>query len=240
MPRAVLRDWTMSEQIWDWLGDIHQVVPAHWAGLIVTLASILCGGLIGWERRRARKPAGLRTLVLICLGSAIFTQASILIPGGGESDRGRIAAQVVSGIGFLGAGVIVHEGGLLIGVTTGAVIWATAAVGVVLGAGHVAAGAVFAVLIFCTLAGTRLVDALGNGKCRLSELRIVFDPDDGKTRLRIQSILEEHQHEGELAFRPAGDGREEAIITYCAEHRDHHVFLGQLANMPQVIRVSQG
>jgi putative Mg2+ transporter-C (MgtC) family protein len=230
----------MPDLAWDWLGDIHRVIPQHWAGVIVTVASILCGGLIGWERRRARKPAGLRTLVLICLGSAIFTQASILIPAAGAGDRGRIAAQVVSGVGFLGAGVIIHEGGLLIGVTTGAVIWATAAVGVVLGTGHIAAGIVFALLIFCTLAGTRVIDALGNGKCRQGRLCILFDPDEGKTRLRIQSILEEHQHEGELEFRSASDGREEVMMTYCSEHRDHHAFLGHLADLKHVIRVSQG
>lgn len=230
----------MLEQTWEWLGDIHRVIPQHWAGIIVTLAAVVCGGLIGWERRRARKPAGLRTLILICLGSAIFTQASILIPGDGNADRARIAAQVVSGIGFLGAGVIIHEGGLLIGVTTGAVIWATAAVGVVLGAGYVAAGAVFSLLIFATLAGARFIDALASGSCRYVTLRIVYAPDSGKTRLRIQSILEEHQHEGELTFGPSDEGHEEALITFCDEHRDHHSFLGHLANLPQVIRVSQG
>jgi uncharacterized membrane protein YhiD involved in acid resistance len=169
----------------------------------------------------------------------VFTQASILITGDTGADPGRIAAQVVSGIGFLGAGVIIKEGGLLIGVTTGAVIWATAAVGVVLGAGYVAAGAVFSLVIFGTLAGARTIDAVVSGSCRYVMLRVTFDPEAGKTRLQIQSILDEHQHEGELEFRAAAEGREEALISYCIEHRDHHAFLGHLASLRQVIRVSQ-
>ena len=107
----------------------------------MTLTSILCGGIIGIERQRAQKPAGMRTLILICLGSAIFTQASILLGDGwAEADRTRVAAQIVTGIGFLGAGAIIRERGLVIGVTTGAGIWATSAVGVIIGSGHIAAG----------------------------------------------------------------------------------------------------
>ncbi len=128
----------------------------------------------------------------------------------------------------------------MIGVTTGAVIWATAAVGVVLGLGYIAAGLVFSLLIFVTLAGAGAIDGLASGSCRHVTLRIVYDPDEGKSRLRIQSILEEHQHEGELVFKPGEEGREEALITFCGKHRDHHAFLGHLANLPQVIRVLQG
>jgi len=229
----------MPDSIWPWLGDIHSVVPDHWAGVIATVAAVLCGALIGAERQRAQKPAGMRTLILICLGSAIFTQASILIVGVGiAGDRGRIAAQVVSGIGFLGAGAIIRERGLLIGVTTGASIWATAAVGVVLGGGHIAAGVFFTLLILATLTGARAIDRLIMGPCQFETLYLTFDPTDGKTRYKIQSILDNHQHDLEVRFEEAAEGRQRVAIQFCNAHRDHRTFLSALIGLPGVLRAS--
>jgi putative Mg2+ transporter-C (MgtC) family protein len=227
----------MGETLWFWAGDIHRLMPQYWTGVVVTIASVLCGGLIGWDRERAQKPAGLRTLILICLGSAIFTQASILMVSGAQGDRGRIAAQIVSGIGFLGAGAIIHEGGLLIGLTTAAGIWATAAVGVVLGAGYLAAGGFFTLLIVATLGVARVVERYASGPCQFQKLQIAFDPEEGKTRFQIQAILDEHQHEGEVSFTEATGGRQHVSISYCATHRDHHAFLGPMMSLRQVISV---
>ncbi|MBN2563706.1 MAG: MgtC/SapB family protein [Phycisphaerae bacterium] len=229
----------MPEQFWSWFGDIHGVVESHWAGIIVTVAAVLCGGVIGVERGRAQKPAGMRTLILICLGAAIFTQASIMVGAGGAADRGRIAAQVVSGIGFLGAGAIIRERGLVIGVTTGAGIWATAAVGVVLGSGYVAAGVFFTLLIVATLAGAGAIDRLVLNPCRYKTLRISFDPGDGKTQFLIQGILDEHQHDVEVKFKEPVDGVQEALIRYCAFHRDHRAFLPALTSLRQITRIQE-
>src|SRR5690606_12836203 len=88
------------------------------AGRIVFAA--LLGAIVGAEREYRGYPAGIRTLALVSLGAAIFAQESPLFGGG---DPGRIAAQVVSGIGFLGAGVIVREGATVHGITTAATIW---------------------------------------------------------------------------------------------------------------------
>lgn len=226
-------------EAWSWLGDIHDVVPGYVAGIIATMSTVVCGGLIGMERARAQKPAGMRTLILICMGSAIFTQASILIADGEQADRGRIAAQVVSGIGFLGAGAIIRERGLLIGVTTGAGIWATAAVGVVLGSGYVAAGMLFSLLILGTLAGSRAFDRLIGGACRFKTVRVTFDPADGKTQHKIQGILDEHQHEGKVEFGRPSEGMQTAVICYCDSHRDHRTFLSPVVSLQQVTRVMQ-
>ncbi|MFH1417008.1 MAG: MgtC/SapB family protein [Planctomycetota bacterium] len=230
----------MFDQPWAWAGDIHQLVAPHWAGVIVTVMSILCGGLIGIERERAQKPAGMRTLILICLGSAIFTQASILIVGDTFADRGRIAAQVVTGVGFLGAGAIIRERGLLVGITTGAGIWATAAVGVVLGTGHVVAGVFVALLIVGTLAAARLIDAIISGPCEHVTLHLTFNPVGGKTILRIEAILTEHQHTGELSPSEAPDGRQTVSIRYCRRHREHRKFLLPLLALDDVDRVVKG
>jgi len=109
--------------------------PEIEAGLRLLLAAVL-GGVIGFQREKAGKPAGLRTHVLICLGSALFTVVSAL-GFTGNVDPARIAAGVVTGIGFIGAGVIFRgmRGDKVMGITTAASIWITAAIGIAAGAG---------------------------------------------------------------------------------------------------------
>lgn len=231
----------MSDSLWPYLGDIHKVVASHWAGVIVTIASIVCGGIIGVERQRAQKPAGMRTLILICLGSAIFTQASILL--GGEwpgADRTRVAAQIVTGIGFLGAGAIIRERGLVIGVTTGAGIWATSAVGVIIGSGHIAAGCFFSLLIYGVLATSRLIDRLALGPCHFATLHLEYDPHGCRTRLAIEAVLEEHHHYVKTRFDEPVGGPGRAAIEYCTAHPDHHTFIPNLLDLPDITRFSQG
>ena len=112
----------------------------------IALAAFL-GAVIGLEREYRGYPAGVRTMALVCMGSALFADTSRLYGG---ADPSRIAAQIVSGIGFLGAGLIFREGYSVKGVTTAATIWATAAVGIAIGAeGYIVAvfGALFAVIL---------------------------------------------------------------------------------------------
>ena len=98
-------------------------------------AAVVCGGLIGLEREFGDKPAGFRTIILICVGACVFTIMSEAA-GGHEWDRGRIAAQIVSGIGFLGAGAILRHRTNVVGLTTAATIWAVAAIGMAAGFGN--------------------------------------------------------------------------------------------------------
>jgi putative Mg2+ transporter-C (MgtC) family protein len=100
------------------------------------LFAFLLGGVLGLERETRRKWAGLHTHMLVTVGSAAFTLASIYGFGGGEgADTSRVAAQIVSGVGFLGAGAIFRAGAQLRGLTTAATIWLAAAVGMLVGAG---------------------------------------------------------------------------------------------------------
>jgi len=225
----------MPETLWIYCGDIHRLLDPHWVGIIVSLAAVLCGGLIGAERARAQKPAGIRTLILICLGSAIFTQASILIAAE-HADRGRIAAQIVSGIGFLGAGAIIRERGLVIGVTTGAGIWATAAVGIVLGGGYVVAGIFFTLLIFGTLVAARGLDRLVLGPCKYRTLRIAFNAGNGKMPHVIEGILDEHLYQGPVEY--SGPESERVVsLRICVAHREHRAFVRPLVSLPEATRV---
>ena len=108
-------------------GNIHDVLPPTIAGAVLTVTAIIAGIIVGLERELRGKPAGMRTVALICLGSAIFTIVSVLLAGDGTADRSRVAAQVVSGIGFLGAGSIIRDRGRVSGLTTAATIWVVAA-----------------------------------------------------------------------------------------------------------------
>ena len=109
------------------------------------------GAAIGIERELRRKPAGLRTNILIALGSALFTTMSIqLARTGGTPDR--VAAQIVTGIGFLGAGAIMRSGRSVHGMTTAATIWVNAAIGVAAGAGEYAMASVATGLTLVVLA----------------------------------------------------------------------------------------
>lgn len=98
--------------------------------------ALLCGFLVGLERQIRGKPAGMRTSSLICLGTTMFVYLSIGLRGEMGGDSTRVMAQVVSGVGFLGAGVIMTRNGLVTGVTSAAVVWVLAAVGAAIGAGR--------------------------------------------------------------------------------------------------------
>lgn len=102
--------------------------------LIPSVLAIIFGGLIGLQRERHERPAGLRTHALVCLGATVFTLVSYMGFSSSVIDTSRIAAGVVTGIGFIGAGVIFRQGNLVKGVTTAASIWISAAIGLALGA----------------------------------------------------------------------------------------------------------
>jgi len=109
------------------------------------------GAALGLEREYRQKPAGLRTNILIALGSALFTILSILI-GRDAGSTDRIAAQIVTGIGFLGGGAILRNRNTIHGMTTAATIWVNAAIGMAAGAGHLALATVTATLALVVLA----------------------------------------------------------------------------------------
>ena len=127
--------------------------------LVSILIAILVGGLLGVERQSRDKAAGLRTMIFICLGSTCFTIISQRLA---PADPVRIAAQVVSGIGFIGAGVILRHGTRVLGVTTAAAIWMAAALGMAIGARYyelVLPATLLAVLILWRFpALTRIID----------------------------------------------------------------------------------
>jgi putative Mg2+ transporter-C (MgtC) family protein len=154
------------------------VLAVHGELLLRMAVAVVLGGLIGLERELKNKPAGLRTNVLICLGCALFTDLSLRLAGGG--DPGRIAAQVVTGLGFLGAGTILHSGGIVVGLTSAATIWVVAAVGMSVGFGAYQDAVSATALVLVVLFG------LGRLEARLDQRTV-------HTRLlvRLRSATEE-------------------------------------------------
>lgn len=106
-----------------------------WTELFRIILATILGGIIGLEREFHGKPAGLRTNLLICLGAAVFTLISKQMVEGTNDSLTRIASQIVSGVGFLGAGAIIQDRGGIHGLTTAATIWLVASIGIACGAG---------------------------------------------------------------------------------------------------------
>jgi putative Mg2+ transporter-C (MgtC) family protein len=126
--------------------------------------SVILGGIIGFERQHRGKTAGLRTHILVCLGSCLVAILSLNLYAGVEgktnADPARLAAQVVSGIGFLGAGAIMKEGPTIKGLTTAASLWVVASVGLATGAGALVGAVATTVLVVLALEVLPRIDRL--------------------------------------------------------------------------------
>jgi putative Mg2+ transporter-C (MgtC) family protein len=123
--------------------------------------AIALGGLIGLEREASQKPAGFRTNILVCVGSAMMMMLSVMIiqtKGGTTDTLVRMAAGVITGIGFLGAGTILHARGTIAGLTTASTIWLVAGLGLVIGAGFYVPALIFTALTIATLVLFRKVE----------------------------------------------------------------------------------
>lgn len=154
----------------DLLSDIDRLIlPLHSLGLLTTF---VCGGIVGLERQISGKPAGIRTSTLICMGTYVFVAAGIPLAGN-VGDPSRVIGQVITGIGFLGAGVILTREGAIVGVTSAATIWVLAAIGVLAGAERYAAAICVALLTIGILVGVNILESVFVGLQRGVHARIV-------------------------------------------------------------------
>jgi putative Mg2+ transporter-C (MgtC) family protein len=170
--------------------------------------SLLIGAFIGAEREYKNKAAGLRTLVLICLGSTMFTIISESL--GAESETGRIASNIVTGIGFLGAGAIMREGLTVSGLTTASSIWVTAALGMAVGAGEYYLSFLGTVVVLIVLTLFGYVQEMVDKYQKAIQLHIVFSGDPSGRN------LEENMKRHGLKFSRARTIKKEgdAIFRY--------------------------
>lgn len=156
--------------------------------------AVILGGAIGLERELKGKPAGLRTNILICMGATLLTDVSMTISmqnGSRIGDPGRLAAQIVSGVGFLGAGTIMQGSGMVTGLTSAATIWVVAAIGIAIGAGNYVGAAGAGALVTIVLAW------LGRVEHRLKRVRrVVHITVRAKPGTSLESITATLSDEG--------------------------------------------
>lgn len=136
------------------LTEFLSVAPFEWRAIG---AAIFCGTIVGMERQLRGKPVGIRTASLITLGTYLFLKSAFLLAGG-PVDPSRVVGQVITGIGFLGAGVMLARDGLVMGVTSAATIWVLAALGVLIGSGHLLPAIKLSVLVVLILYGVDLLE----------------------------------------------------------------------------------
>lgn len=191
------------------------------------LLAAFLGGLLGLEREVSGKPAGLRTNLLICVGAALLMDLSIDVAGstggrtlqtGFRSDPGRIAAQIVSGIGFLGAGTIMQARGNVTGLTTAATIWVVAAIGMAVGARAYVEAIGSAVLVLLSLVVLGRLERLVFRRRRTQRYLFILEPDPvllnfvadtfRKTGLRVDTeSVEKGGEQYEASYDVAGPAR---------------------------------
>lgn len=154
--------------------------------------ALLIGTVVGAEREYKNKSAGLRTLILICLGSTLFTIISINVGSEGETDR--IASNIVTGIGFLGAGAIMREGLTVSGLTTASTIWVTAALGMAVGAGEYYLAIFATLIVMAVLTVFGFVQPMLERYRKVIELHITIPGED-------DSALEQEMNRFKLSFK---------------------------------------
>lgn len=153
--------------------------------MVSMLMSILCGGIIGFEREYRSKSAGFRTIILISLGSTIFT----IVSGHGVGTDDRIAANIITGIGFIGAGVIFKDQISIRGLTTAAVIWTSAAIGMTTGIGYHALAFVFTLITLFILLMINRVEKVIATLQKEKSISVTFKNADFDQVVRLEERL---------------------------------------------------
>ena len=168
--------------------------------LLKVAVSFFCGIVLGIERRTRQQFIGLRTLILICVSSCLLMQISLYIAtlSQGRGDPGRIAAQVVSGIGFIGAGAILHQGLNIKGLTSAAIIWTAAALGLAIGAGYLVPSVIILVVIILSLVVIEKIEEKVFPTDTIKKLNLVFYNCKIDYELLEKTILESGMIVGNL------------------------------------------
>ena len=206
--------------------------------------AMLCGGLVGLERELKGKPAGIKTNMLICLGAVLYTSISVLISGanaadGHYGDPGRVAAQIVSGIGFLGGGTIIQARGTILGLTTAATIWVVAAIGVGIGIGHYEIAVAASLTVLLMLVGASFFEDRILGRSLRFACEILVADPDGKVRQAInQSLARNDLLLDDFDIEARGSS---SLITmkYSGHRGNHKKFVLDLWSTPGIQEVRQ-
>ncbi len=204
--------------------------------------AVLCGAIIGIERERLGKPAGFRTMTLICLGSALYMLVGEFMQqktGMSSIDPTRIAAQVVTGIGFIGAGAIIQSRGTITGLTTAATIWVVAGIGLMIGAGFPWLGIFCCALVLYTLVILAKIEPKLLGKCHFVTSHVLFVHTGGHVRGEIAATFSDHDLDiSQFDVVTVDHNTSRMKVKYCDKHPSHHRFLAQLWRISGIIEIT--
>jgi len=216
---------------------ISTIPSLGWDGNLARLSlAAALGGAIGFERELRDREAGLRTHLLVCLGSALFTIVSAygfrdFLTGGDQvirADPTRIAAQIVTGIGFLGAGAIIRQGFSVRGLTTAATLWVAAAIGIAAGAGYYSGAVLGTVITLLALWPLRIMAHKAFERMRPEERSLVVELRHGTRTAQLLDALEsEHARVDRFQLEDEPDRR---IVTLTLDTPSERL-LGELADL---------
>jgi len=197
------------------------------------LLACLLGGVIGLDREYHHKASGVRTNLLICFGSALFTYLSPLIAGELSTSKGQIASNIVQGVGFLGAGLILHNRNRISGLTSAATVFAVAAVGMTCGAGLYVPAAFATVLVLLALEAVGALETLTNLKLR-TQIYEVRGPDADALMQAVLRAMDQEQRRLEAVERDVIGGVVRASFNVMATSGGHRRLKRLLAEAPQI------
>ncbi len=211
---------------------LQQVVVFNGAVPRLIVASAL-GGLIGLEREVKRRSAGVRTNLLICMGAAFFTLLSAVLAGDGSPNKGQVASNIVQGIGFLGAGLIIHNRSRISGLTSAASVWVVASIGMACGAGLLAVAAIATVIVIIAL---EIVGFLER-RASIKIYSLIYEARGADQTAMLRSILDGMDKAGErladFATNAIGD-LQRVSFTVTATKKQHERLRGKLLSEPAI------
>lgn len=205
----------------------------YWEEIIKLLVSFATGAIVGFEREYRSKSAGLRTMILISLGSTLFTMVSVRIGG----DPSRMAANIVTGIGFIGGGIIFRDSNRVVGTTTASAVWLVAALGVSIGAGFYDLMAVsFVMLLFALVVMNIFEKRFIHYKNQVRNYRIVL-PYRHKMLKRYEELFEEYGLKVKRGKQNFTGDRISGNWVLEGSEKEHEKLTKRLLNEPDIIEM---
>lgn len=198
--------------------------------LLMVCVAIIIGALIGAEREYSNKSAGLRTFILVAFGACVFTILSLKI---GVANPDRLAANIITGIGFLGAGVIFKDNNKVDGITTATTIWATASLGMAAGSGHIYLALTGTLVILLTLKLLLPLQEYIDDRHKIREYNITTaTPADANDCI---AVFQQHQLKFLLLGEDMGAGHFSRTWRITGRIKNHEQLLTDLINNPKII-----
>lgn len=185
------------------------------------------GAVVGLERESRHKASGLRTSMLICMGAALFTIMSGVLAGDASPNRGQVASNIVQGIGFLGAGLILHSANRVLGLTSAATVWVVAAIGMTCGAGLYVPAAIATLIVFVALRFVGVIESRSHWK-RYAMLYEVRGTDENAIFAGILCALDKWKMRLNIVERDQIGAQERVTFSVSASSGRHRQLLAEL------------